>query len=54
MIRFRDFIKLDREQIAALNVRSTDDDPKHQEISTSLESSSDFEMRDEQKSKNRQ
>ena len=51
MIRFRDFIKLDLEQIAALNVRPKDDVLKHQEMSTSLESSSDFEMKDEQKSK---
>lgn len=51
MIRFRDFIKLDLEQLAALNLSSTDDDPKHQEISTSSKSSLDFEIRDQQRSK---
>ena len=51
MIRFRDFIKLDLEQLATLRARPLSDDPQPQETSTSSKSSSDFEMRDGQKSK---
>ena len=45
MIRFRDFIKLDLEQLATLRARPSIDDPQPQEASTGSESSSDFEMR---------
>jgi hypothetical protein len=54
MIRFRDFIKLDLEQLATLRALPSSNDPQPQEASTSSESSSDFEIGDEQRSKKRQ
>ena len=50
MIRFRDFIKLDLEQLATLRALPSIDDPQPHETSKSSEFSLDLEIRDEQRS----